>query len=88
MIGIIIAALSTRVGRAVVIGLGAAALFFSWLALHDHKVATKATDKLVNTINTQAERLADEAEKARAPAARSGAFARLRKHSCSDCREQ
>jgi hypothetical protein len=86
MIGIIIAALSTRVGRAVVIGLGAAALFFSWLALHDHKVAKQATTKIVDKLNTKAEALANEAAKARAPALRAGAASRLRDATnCRDC---
>lgn len=82
----ILAFLGTRVGRGVVIGLGAVALFFSWLTLHDRKVAKKATTELADKLNSKAEALANEAVKARAPALRTGAAQRLRNPiDCRDC---
>jgi hypothetical protein len=54
MIAFLITALSTRVGQAVVIGLGVTALFFSWLALHDNKVAKRATTEVVRSLNADA----------------------------------
>lgn len=74
------------IGRTLVVSLGVAAFFFSWLYLHDAKVATKATDKLVTKINREAEKLADEAVKARAPSLRTGAASRLRDATnCRNC---
>jgi hypothetical protein len=86
MIAFLITALSTRVGQAVVIGLGVTALFFSWLALHDNKVAKRATTEVVRSLNADAEKKVNEAVKARAPALRSGAASRLRNdENCRDC---
>jgi hypothetical protein len=78
---------STPTGQVVVGVIGAAALFFGWLALHDAKVARNARAEVVGSLNTAAEKLGHEAVKARAPAERPGAFGRLRKHACGNCDE-
>jgi hypothetical protein len=81
----IVAKLATPLGQSVAIGLGAAAIFFTWLAFHDASVAKNATDKLVTSLNADAGRKVDAAVKAREPALQPGAFSRLRKQSCSNC---
>jgi hypothetical protein len=82
----ILAFLSTGLGQTIVGVAAAAALFFSWLALHDRKVAANATTEIVDKLNTKAEALANEAVKARAPALRTGAAQRLRDATnCRDC---
>jgi hypothetical protein len=86
MIGFIVAVLSTRGGQGAVLALGAAALFFSWLWRHDTKVAAKATTEIVRSLNSDAEKKANEAVKARAPSLRTGAALRLRDATnCRDC---
>lgn len=60
-------------------------VFGLWLWRHDHKVAEAAKVEVVQDINAQAKDLANEAVKARAPAARPGAADRLRKSACRDC---
>jgi hypothetical protein len=76
---------STPIGQVVVGVIGAAALFFTWLAVHDAKVAAKATTEIVSKLNTDAGRKVDAAVKAREPALRAGAFSRLRSQSCTNC---
>jgi hypothetical protein len=84
----LIAFLSTGLGQTVVAVAGGTALFFTWLAFHDAKVANKATAKVVTSLNTQAEKLGHEAIKARQPAQRAGAALRLRNAThCRDCDE-
>lgn len=81
----LIAHLTKPAWTGVVWVLGIAGLFFSWLALHDHKVATKAKTEVVSSMNKQAETLTNAALKAREPSSLPGAVERLRRYHCSDC---
>lgn len=75
----------TVLGKAVAIALLALTTFGAWLLHHDSKVEQAATNAVILELNTQAEKITDEAIKAREPAARPGAAARLRATSCADC---
>lgn len=73
------------IGKAIAGGALVIGVFFGWLFLHDAKIENAATTKVVTTINTHAEKLTNEALKAREPASRPGAALRLRHNYCSDC---
>lgn len=76
----------TVLGKAVAIALLALTTFGAWLIHHDSKVELAATNAVILELNTQAEKITDEALKAREPAARPGAAERLRAGSCADCK--
>lgn len=74
------------VGKALAGGTLVVGVFMTWLFFHDAKIEAAAKTEVIADINTQAEKLSDEALKARAPAARPGAVERLRRSACSDCK--
>lgn len=78
----------TLLGNALAAVLLVLTTFGTWLIHHDSKVELAATNAVILELNTQAEKITDEALKAREPAARPGAAARLRAGSCSDCQRE
>jgi hypothetical protein len=70
------------IGQGVVIAVGLGALFFTWLALHDAKVADRATGKLVTSISTKDSE--DARRAAQAVAARQAAEARERQRQINE----
>lgn len=73
------------IGKAIAAVTLALAVFSGWLWQHDRKVVRQAKVEVVQQINKETEKKADEAIKARAPAERPGAAERLRKGACRDC---
>lgn len=73
------------IGKAMSAGALVVGVFMTWLFFHDANITAAAKTEVIADINTQAEKLTDEALKAREPAHRPGAFERLRKGSCTDC---
>ncbi len=73
------------IGKAVVAGLGVAALLGAWLLHHDHRVASNAKTQVTTEINQQAEKQGAKAEKARAGADTGDPVERLRKRACGNC---
>jgi hypothetical protein len=73
-------------GKWIVGGLGAVALFFGWLTLHDSKVAREARAAVYEASRIEGEKKNAKADEVHAAAERPGAADRLQRSACRDCR--
>lgn len=75
----------TKLGKVIVAGVAAVALFTGWLWRHDAKIEARVETKIIERAKDAGVKANDEAEKVHTAAAKPGAAERLRKSSCRDC---
>jgi hypothetical protein len=75
----------TAIGKGVVAGLAALALFTGWLWRHDAKVEARAETKVIERSKEAGKVANAKAQKAHARAAEPGAAERVLKRFCRDC---
>lgn len=84
---VLLAFLSTAIGRAAASALILAIAFGGWLAMHDKKVAKKAVEQVVIASQDKGKKANATNDAVRRDAGKPGAFERLRKDplTCRDC---